>query len=131
MQSAVEEATQAWFEKLKCNMEWLRQYFNIKTEDILKRLGNSLIPFNPKFIDLIESSSPDVYGPFWVYTTLIFVIAAAGSISSYFSGLKDKGFFQEFIPISAIIVIYYFNLDLLYRFWGPWYTYFNNEMFWD
>jgi len=84
-------------------MEWLRQYFNIKTSDILKRVGFSLIPFYPNFFQITEGS-PDIYGPFWIYTTLIFVIAAAGSMSSFFNGVKHAGFFQEFVPISAAIV---------------------------
>ena len=29
--------------------------------------------------------NPDIYGPIWIYTTLIFVIAAAGSITQIFS----------------------------------------------
>ncbi len=103
--------TKAWFEKMRCDMKWVRQYFNIKSSDFYTRFGYSLIPFYPNFCTLTEGS-PDVYGPFWIYTTLIFVVAAAGSLSSYFSEREAKGFFQEFVPISAAIV----KLEVIFRF---------------
>jgi len=95
--------TKAWFETIKCNMDWLRKHFNIKTSDILQRLGFSLIPFYPNFATLTEGS-PDMYGPLWIYTTLIFVVGAAGSLSNFFADTKSVNFYQEFVPISAAIV---------------------------
>ena len=97
--------TRAWFEKINCDMKWLRQYFNINSTDIFKRLGYSLIPFYPNFSTLTEGS-PDIYGPFWIYTTLIFVVAAAGSLSGFFNETDSINFYQQFIPISAAIVIH-------------------------
>lgn len=64
---------------------------------------HSLVPFNPKFYDIAEST-PDLYGPFWIYTTLIFVIAASGSLAKYIAGEDTKNFFQNFVPIAAGIV---------------------------
>jgi hypothetical protein len=63
-----------------------------------------MIPFNPKFYD-ISQKTPDLYGPFWIYTSLIFVIAASGSLTKYLTG-KTYGeeFFQEFVPLAASIV---------------------------
>jgi hypothetical protein len=62
-----------------------------------------LVPFNPKFFDISEKT-PDLYGPFWIYTTLVFIIAAAGSLAKYISGENTKNFFQEFVPFAAGIV---------------------------
>jgi hypothetical protein len=85
----------------------LREYFNINSAEVGKRILYSIIPFNPKFHDISEKN-PDLYGPFWIYTTLIFVIAAAGSFSSFLDGKSSKNYFQVFVPISAGIVILYF-----------------------
>ena len=78
-------------------------YFDVSTEDVRDRIINSLIPFNPKFHD-ISHKNPDLYGPFWIYTTLVFIIAAAGSLAKYINGDSTKNFFQEFVPLAAAIV---------------------------
>lgn len=79
------------------------------TADVRSRLLHSIVPFNPKFYDISETS-PDLYGPFWIYTTLIFVIAAAGSLAKYINQTDTTNFFQTFVPISAgIVSIYYLH----------------------
>jgi len=62
------------------------------------------VPFNPKFHDISEQT-PDLYGPFWIYTTLVFIIAASGSIAKYINDDKSQDFFQQFVPLAAAIVI--------------------------
>jgi len=87
----------------KFKSSFLKQYFNVTTADVRSRLLHSLVPFNPKFYDISEQS-PDLYGPFWIYTTLVFIIAAAGSLSRYIQNQSTTNFFQEFVPIAAAIV---------------------------
>jgi len=41
-----------------------------------------LIPFNKEFSPLAEAK-PDLYGPFWIYTTLVVIVAVAGNLSAY------------------------------------------------
>ena len=82
---------------------YLKKYFDVTTNDVLIRLLYSLIPFNPKFYD-ISTNSPDLYGPFWIYTCLIFIIAASGSLSRYFQGSELINFFENFVPIAALII---------------------------
>lgn len=84
-------------------MAWLRQYFNINSTDFLKRLGCSLIPFYPNFSTMTEGSA-DLYGPFWIFSTLIFLVAAIGSLKGFFSTTDTTNFYQQFLPISAGIV---------------------------
>jgi hypothetical protein len=62
-----------------------------------------LIPFNTKFYD-ISHKNPDLYGPFWIYTTLIFIMAASGSLNKYLKGASTDELFQQFIPLAASIV---------------------------
>ena len=50
----------------------------------------------------ISRTQPDLYGPFWIYTTLIFMIAAAGNFSRYMAGDKDYDF--DFVPIAAGLI---------------------------
>ncbi len=92
-----------WYDKLKCNITFLQKYFDIDTEEIKERLISSLIPLNSRFYNLIEKK-PDLYGPFWIYTTLIFVISASGSMTKYLQGITNEDYFQQFIPKAAYII---------------------------
>lgn len=89
-------------ESLLC-LTYLRPYFNITSLDVFKRLLFSLIPFNVKFYD-ISTDHPDLYGPFWIYTFLIFIISASGSLSRYFQGNKVLNFFETFVPVAAAVI---------------------------
>ena len=92
-----------WVDKMLCCLDFLRKYFTITTDEVRQRLIHGLIPFNSKFYD-ISVNSPDLYGPFWIYTTLIFVIAAGGSLSKYFQGKTTSNFFQQFVPVAGAII---------------------------
>jgi hypothetical protein len=92
-----------WFRVNPSNYRFLKKYFNVTTADVRSRLLHSLIPFNPKFYDISEQT-PDLYGPFWIYTTLIFILAAAGSLAGYLQDATSQNFFQEFVPIATGIV---------------------------
>jgi hypothetical protein len=94
----------SWLDSINCNITFLQIYFDFETDDIIQRLIASLIPFNKNFINLVEKK-PDLYGPFWIYTTLIFIIASAGSLTKYIQGATQEDYFQKFIPL-AMSVIY-------------------------
>ncbi|KAK9855490.1 hypothetical protein WJX84_002115 [Apatococcus fuscideae] len=65
------------------NLRRYRRYFNVDTEDVLVRMKDSLVgSFKPDFLDKITDNE-DLYGPFWVVMTLIFVTAVVGNYSSY------------------------------------------------
>ena len=93
-----------WIRVYITNYRFLKKYFNVTTADVRSRLLHSLVPFNPKFYDISEQT-PDLYGPFWIYTTLIFIIAAAGSLSGYLQDVSSQNFFQQFVPIATGIVL--------------------------
>ena len=110
MDDGVESIKKKWYEKFACcNINFLQPYFDINTDELKERLVHSLIPFNPKFYD-ISTKNPDLYGPFWIYTTLIFVIAASGSLTKQLNGDSSDQFFQEFVPLAASLVYFYFIL---------------------
>lgn len=71
--------------------------------EVKQRIINSFIFYNASFYE-ISSGAPDLYGPFWIYTTLIFVIAACGSLSKYFQGKTTTNFFQEFVPVATTTI---------------------------
>ena len=81
----------------------MQPYFSVTTNEVLLRIFFSLIPFNGKFYD-ISNENPDLYGPFWIYTSLIFIISASGSLSRVFQGSKVSSFFQKFVPTAAGVI---------------------------
>ena len=100
---ATENTKSSFIDNIMCNMSFLQSYFDIETDDIIKRLLASLIPCNKNFINIVEKK-PDLYGPFWIYTTLIFIIASAGSLTQYIHGADQEDYFQKFIPIAGGVI---------------------------
>lgn len=62
-----------------------RPYFDVDTSQVLDRVAHSFLgPFRPSFM-AATADSPDLYGPFWVATTLVLVTAVAGNYADYLS----------------------------------------------
>ncbi|XP_044483876.1 protein YIPF1 homolog [Mangifera indica] len=67
-----------------------KPYFDIDTADVLDRIKDSLFPFRDNFNEK-TAINPDLYGPFWICTTLIFVAASIGTFVTYIAHkLKNK-----------------------------------------
>ena len=60
----------SYIEKMLCFLNYFRQYFRITTNQVEQRIISSFKPYNSKFYEE-ASNNPDLYGPFWIYTTLI------------------------------------------------------------
>ena len=97
------EAEKTYLDKLLCFLNYFKQYFKITTKDIQNRIISSLKPINNSFYEE-AINKPDLYGPFWIYTTLIFSIAAGGSLSKYFNNISTENFFQKFVPIAGSLI---------------------------
>ncbi|KAK7277921.1 hypothetical protein RJT34_22940 [Clitoria ternatea] len=59
-----------------------KPYFDIDTAEVLDRIKDSLYPFSGSFNEK-TANNPDLYGPFWICTTLIFVAASIGTFVTY------------------------------------------------
>ncbi|KAG9308347.1 hypothetical protein JVU11DRAFT_12113 [Chiua virens] len=70
------------------SVEYYQPYFDIDTSTVLKRCYTTLLPLSPSYLTSLSSGS-DLYGPFWVSTTLILALflssSLAASISKYLS----------------------------------------------
>ena len=51
---ATENTKSSFLDNIMCNMSFLQSYFDIETDDIIKRLLASLIPCNKNFINIVE-----------------------------------------------------------------------------
>lgn len=67
-------------------IEYYQKYFNVSTNEVLARISGSIVPtFNQNFLINKIRPNPDLYGPFWICTTLIFTIAISGNMYSFLS----------------------------------------------
>lgn len=68
--------------------EYYQKLFDVETHNVKDRIIGSLLPWPGKnFIHVHLRRNPDLYGPFWICTTLVFVIAISGNISNFLVNL--------------------------------------------
>ena len=96
------EYSSSYLDKLLCIFNFIKPYFKVTFNDIKSRIIYSFIPIKNDFLQLAEDK-PDLYGPFWIYTTLIYVIAAGGALSYYFTN-SINNYFQMFVPVAGSIL---------------------------
>ena len=130
--SSAKEKTKKWYEKLICNFTFLEPYFSsLTTKELFKRLKYSLIPFNKSYFKntlLFKDKNnnnnnddtncvADLYGPYWILTTLMFIVSACTSITSfcYYGKFLDESNknnnFVELLPNAGFL---FYSLFLLF-----------------
>jgi len=90
------------------SVEFYQPYFNVTTNDVKERIKSSLNPIKPRFFELTQEN-PDLYGPIWIFTTLVLVLAAAGNFAQFIHPNADKtqGYNYTFVPTAALIIYGY------------------------
>ena len=88
---------------------------------VLKRCYTTLLPQAASTYISQHLNPPDLYGPFWTLTTLIFALflssSLAASISSYLSG-PDNRYSYDFQLLSiAVSLVYAYGLGLPVLLW--------------
>jgi len=105
--------------------EYYRRFFNVDSSDVLIRCGRSMWPFKYDFLYAIKDN-PDFYGPFWISTTLVFMMAASANFAYYIQTLTDSTIlpwnydFSKFIYGSAVIYGYAFIIPVLFWLYMKW-----------
>ncbi|PFH51186.1 hypothetical protein AMATHDRAFT_3317 [Amanita thiersii Skay4041] len=102
-------------------VEYYQSYFDIDTQTVLKRCYTTLLPQAARAYIPTHLNPPDLYGPFWTLTTLIFALflssSLAASISSYLSG-PDAKYSYDFQLLSiAVSLVYAYGLGLPVLLW--------------
>ncbi|KAG9256501.1 Yip1 domain-containing protein [Emericellopsis atlantica] len=102
------------------------QFFDVDTSAVLQRCGAALFP-RANFLDVLEGN-PDLYGPFWIATTVVLVLFLGGTISQYLSQNDKAPFAYDFtllsgaagliygytlfIPVGLFLALRYFGSEL-------------------
>ncbi|KAG7523704.1 transmembrane protein 59 [Solea senegalensis] len=102
--------------------EYYQRFFDIETHHVKERIIGSMLPWPGKnFIQLYLRRNPDLYGPIWICTTLVFAIAISGNISNFLVhlGKPNYRYTPEFrkVTIAATAIFSYAWLVPL-ALWG-------------
>jgi hypothetical protein len=97
------------------SVDAIKPYFDITEGEVFERMRLSVIPTNNEFFTLIEHR-PDIFGPFWVLTTLIFMVSVAGNLAMWISS-NGKMYDFNFIPKAATL-IYFIGFVVPLALWG-------------
>src|SRR5258708_6695497 len=81
----------------------IKDFYNFTEGMFLRRCANALILLNKIFYKIC-CKNPDIYGLFWIFTTLIFIIAASGEASSFLHGDLSQNYYADFVPQAATLI---------------------------
>ncbi|CAG8620433.1 31716_t:CDS:2, partial [Racocetra persica] len=102
------------------SLEYYAQYFDVDTEQVLTRATKSLFP-KDNFVDVV-GPNPDLYGPFWISTTLIFLLfvtsSIAGSIEAITQTDRGKANYDFGILYFGTVAIYSYTFGVSLFVWG-------------
>lgn len=98
-------------------LSFYAQFFDVDTSEVLRRCVSALYPRSP-FLDILDGN-PDLYGPFWLATTVVFILFLTGTISQYLIRKKDETFVYDFRLLSgAAGLIYGYTSIVPVVLWG-------------
>lgn len=87
------------------------------TSEVLRRCVSALYPRAP-FLDILDGN-PDLYGPFWIATTVVFILFLTGTISQYLSHSHKGEFVYDFRLLSgAAGLVYGYTGFIPIALWG-------------
>lgn len=81
-------------------MSFYAQFFDVDTSSVLQRCWAALYP-RQNFLDVLEGN-PDLYGPFWIATTVVFILFLGGTISQWMAKKGDGPFLYDFTLLSGM-----------------------------
>ncbi|CAI5442790.1 unnamed protein product [Caenorhabditis angaria] len=99
------------------SLEFYQQFFDVETDQVIKRLMNSVVPTHRNYIQDFLQPIPDLWGPFWVSVTLIFSIGIFGNLAQFIESDGVKGYygsdFRMVTSASTLIFLYVVVVPLL------------------
>ncbi|KAI1660785.1 Yip1-domain-containing protein [Daldinia decipiens] len=92
-------------------LSFYAQFFDVDTSSVLARCWAALYP-RANFLDVLEGN-PDLYGPFWIATTVVLILFLGGTISAYLASEGKGAFAYDFKLLSgAAGLIYGYTLGI-------------------
>jgi len=85
------------------SLSFYAQFFDVDTTSVLSRCWAALYP-RANFLDVLEGN-PDLYGPIWIATTVVFILFLGGTISKYLAGTGQDHFVYDFKLLSGMYTL--------------------------
>lgn len=103
-----------WF-----SLDSLQTYFDVDTPTVLERAWRTLYP-KDDYLNITVNNQPDLYGPFWVPSTLVFALFLSSSLSSSIQAyLAGNAYSYDFTALSvAVTVVYIYALAVPIAMWA-------------
>jgi hypothetical protein len=93
-------------------VEYYAHLFNVDTAEVSKRILASMVP-TMNFVETYRGN-PDLYGPFWIPTTVIFAFfvmsSIGGTVEAYLAG---NNYIYDFRNLSYSVGIIYGYVGLM------------------
>jgi len=86
-----------------------RPYFDVDTKDVLRRCLAGLVPIGKPFFERVEGNS-DLYGPFWITTTILLFLAISSNFAEYLAYYNEGAgqYWQaNFYKVSIAAAVFY------------------------
>lgn len=87
------------------SINFYAQFFDVDTSAVMSRCWAAIFP-RANFLDVLEGN-PDLYGPFWIATTVILILFLGGTISQYLSSTGKTPFLYDFKLLSGAAGLIY------------------------
>lgn len=91
------------------SFDFYQSLFDVDTDTVCTRLRSAIIPKkNYNFIESVlrarRRAGPDMYGPFWICTTLVFSTAICGNLANFIANTGDPSYeySPEFEKVSLV-----------------------------
>ncbi|PGH03776.1 hypothetical protein AJ80_08646 [Polytolypa hystricis UAMH7299] len=98
-------------------LSYYAQYFDVDTSEVLRRCVAAVYP-RTNFLDILDGN-PDLYGPFWIATTVVVILFLTGTVSQYLARKGDAHFEYDFRLLSgAAGLVYGYTFVIPIALWG-------------
>ncbi|KAH9908600.1 hypothetical protein F4778DRAFT_717842 [Xylariomycetidae sp. FL2044] len=87
------------------SISFYAQFFDVDTSSVVQRCWAALFP-RQNFLDVLEGN-PDLYGPFWIATTVVLILFLGGTISQYLASNGQGPFAYDFKLLSGAAGLIY------------------------
>lgn len=99
------------------SLSFYAQFFDVDTNEVLRRCRAVAFPYS-NFLDVLDGN-PDLYGPFWIATTVVVILFLTGTISQYLAREGKTHFAYDFTLLSgAAGLIYGYTFVIPAALWG-------------
>ncbi|KAF1992396.1 Yip1-domain-containing protein [Aulographum hederae CBS 113979] len=81
------------------SLNFYAQFFDVDTAEVLRRCHSAIYP-RANFLDILDGN-PDLYGPFWIATTVVVILFITGTMSAYLAHHGKGHYAYDFALLSG------------------------------